>query len=411
MTAVKRRSPGEGGAFPYQTRGGEKWCWKATITLASGATRPVMRRGYATKKEALAAMREAQAASDKSGFTEPSKQLAGDYLSVWLDGLRLAPSTVASYRKNVRLHIAPYIGDVPLASLTSARLTKLYNDLEKSGRRDGRGERTGEPLSARTVRYVHTILGAALGAAVEAEPPLLTRNPAVKAKPPTAKEAQPPEMHPWTAAQLRAFLVWSEGSSGLHAAWWTLAYTGMRRGELLALRWRDIDLHEGTISVRRSAGVVRNKGEGAEIREGTTKTNKPRVVDLDPATVAVLRAWRKDRASLTLSLVRDDALAFADLEGRFLHPERFSRTFQNTLRRCRRDLGEGAPPEIRLHDLRHTHATILLADLRENMRVVSERLGHASVTVTLTVYSHVMPGNQREAAGRFASHMEKKEAA
>jgi hypothetical protein len=89
-------------------------------------------------------------------------------------------------------------------------------------------------------------------------------------------------MHPWTAAQLRAFLDWSAAASPLHAAWHVLAYTGMRRGELLALRWRDISLAEGTISIRRSAGIVRNKGEGVQIREGTTKTNKPRMIDIDP---------------------------------------------------------------------------------------------------------------------------------
>ena len=141
--------------------------------------------------------------------------------------------------------------------------------------------------------------------------------------------------------------------------------------------------------------MVRNKGEGAEITEGTTKTNKPRVIDIDPVTVGVLKGWRSARAGLALVLARDDALVFGDITGRHLHPERFRRTFKTTLAECRRQLGETAPPEIRLHDLRYTHATILLADLRENIKVVSERLGHASVTVTLTVYSHVMPGNLR----------------
>ena len=233
-----------------------------------------------------------------------------------------------------------------------------------------------------------------------AEPPLLLRNPAAKAKPPTAKEAAPPEMHPWSAGQLSAFLAWSASASPLHAAWYLLAMTGMRRGELLGLRWRDIDLDAGTISVRRSVGVVRVKGEKPEIREGPTKTGKPRVIDIDPATVAVLRAWKRERGSLALALARDDALAFSDLEGTYLHPERFSRTFKNTLTRYRKALGDAAPPEIRLHDLRHTHAT--LQD-REPIKTVSERLGHASVTITLTVYGHVMPGDQKRAAGRFAA--------
>ena len=119
------------------------------------------------------------------------------------------------------------------------------------------------------------------------------------------------------------------------------------------------------------------------------------MIDIEPVTVGVLKGWRSARAGLALVLARDDALVFGDINGRHLHPERFSRTFKTTLAKCRRQLGETAPPEIRLHDLRYTHATILLADLRENIKVVSERLGHASVTVTLTVYSHVMPGNPR----------------
>ncbi len=149
----------------------------------------------------------------------------------------------------------PYIGTMPLASLTSARLTALYRELEESGHRNHKGERTGKPLSARTVRGVATMLGAAL----DDEVPLLTRNPAVKAKPPTAKEAnaKAPEMHPWTAEQLRRFLGWARENSRVYAAWYLPAYTGMRRGELLALRWRDIDLDAATISIRRSVGIAR----------------------------------------------------------------------------------------------------------------------------------------------------------
>jgi integrase len=105
---------------------------------------------------------------------------------------------------------------------------------------------------------------------------------------------------------------------------------------------------------------------------------------------------------LALQLARDDALVFGDIQGGFRHPERFSRTFKNELKRCAKALGEAAPPVIRLHDLRHTHATILLAD-REPINTVSERLGHSSVTITLTVYGHVMPGDQKRAADRFTA--------
>ena len=324
---TKRRSPGEGGAYKYKIRTtvgpddkGVRWYWKAVVRQPDGTTRQKVVRGFETKKAAQDAMREALLASSKGGYAEPSRQPFGAYLATWLDGLRLAPATVASYRKNVRLHVAPRNGAVPLASVTPARLNALYRELERGGRAD---HRAGEGLSARTVRYIHTIISAALRDAVNDD--LLPRNPAAKASPPTAKQAVSPEMQPWTAGQLAAFLGWAREHSELYPAWHVLAMTGMRRGELLALRWRDIDLPAGTIAVRRSAGVVRNAGQGAEIREGSTKTGQSRVIDIDAGTVAVLRAHRKDRGTLALALARDDSVVFGDLEGGCRHPERFSR--------------------------------------------------------------------------------------
>lgn len=156
-------------------------------------------------------------------------------------------------------------------------------------------------------------------------------------------------MRPWTAAQLAAFLGWSRQHSDLHAGWHVLAMTGMRRGELLAMRWRDADLDAGTVSVRRSVGVVKTKGQHEQIIEGPTKTAKPRVIDLDPGTVAVLRVWKRERGGMALQLARDDALVFGNHEGVFRHPE----TFTKSVARCRRELGEDVIPAIRLHDLRH----------------------------------------------------------
>jgi integrase len=135
---------------------------------------------------------------------------------------------------------------------------------------------------------------------------------------------------------------------------------------------------------------------------GGTKSGKPRVIDLDPATVALLRAYRKERGSLALQLARDDALVFGTIEGGHRNPETVSRQFRADVARCRQAVGEDVLPVIRLHDLRHTHATaLLLAGVP--VHVVSQRLGHASPVITLGVYAHVMPGSQRQAAELFAS--------
>lgn len=391
-----RRKPGEGGAYAYKTAKGTRYYYKCTVTKPDGTKEPIVRRGFLTETAAFKAMREALVKSDRQEWIDPSKQPLGAYLDEWADGLRLAPSTVASYRKNIRLHLAPYVGTVALASLTTARINTLYRALETRGRSD---HKAGEGLSPRTVRYIHTILRAALQAAVNSD--RLAKNPADRANPPTAKQAKAPEMHPWTARQLRAFLDWSKDGSQLHAAWHVLAMTGMRRGELLALRWRDVDLDAGTIRIRRSVGVVRVKGEVMQVREGDTKTAKPRVVDIDEGTAAILKAHKRERGGLALQLARDGALVFGDIEGEHRHPERFSRTFKEHLTRCRKQIGEDLPM-IRLHDLRHTHATLLLAK-GVPLKVVSERLGHASATITLTVYAHVLPGNQKDAADTFAA--------
>jgi integrase len=404
----RRRSPGEGSVWPYRTKGGQQRYAIGYVTeLPDGTSKSVTRRRgpngekWTTERDAKKALRSVLAAADKGEHVDPSRQQLGAYLGEWLDGLRLAPSTVASYRKNVRLHITPYLGSVPLASLTTARIDALYRQLERGGRAD---YREGEGLSPRTVRYIHTILSAGLGAAVRSH--RLARNPATTATPPSAKQARAPEMHPWDAVQLATFLGWSAGHSQHHAAWTLLAMTGMRRGEALALRWRDVNLDAGTVSVRRSAGVVRVKGEGAGVVEGDTKSGKPRVIDLDASTVAELRAHRRARGAVHLNHVRDDALVFGDHEGRHLHPERFTRTFRAEVERCRKAAGQGKLPVIRLHDLRHTHATLLLAN-REPVKTVSERLGHASATITMQVYAHVLPGSQREAAELFAALVER----
>jgi integrase len=336
--------------------------------------------------------------SKKRTWTEPSKQPFGEYLVTHLDGLRLAPSTLTSYRRNVRTHVLDYpIASVPLASVTSAMLTAHYRKLEASGLRGAKGERTGRPISARSVRYLHSIVSAALKAAVPAQIP---SNPAALASPPTAKQARAPEMLCWSAAELGQFLRWSAEHGNLHVAWHVLAMTGMRRGELLGLRRRDLDLDGGKITIRRSAVPVREHGQHWAIAEGPPKSGKPRVVAIDPATVALLRSWKRDRGQLALALARPDSIVLGDLDGNHVSPERITRNFGQALARCRKvhpDL-----PVITLHGLRHTHVSIQLAS-GVPVKTVSARVGHSSPLVTMSVYAHLLEGDDEAAAQSFAA--------
>jgi integrase len=327
---------------------------------------------------ALEWLGDAQSAGRKGEYVEPSRQRFGDFGAEVIDGLRISPQTRASYRKNWRLHVMEYpIAQVPLSQLTGTRLTSHYRQLEQSGRKD---HRSGEGLSARTVRYLSTIVHKVLGQAVRVG--LVRTNPADAATPPTAREAKAPDMSCWSAAELAVFLGWAEGASANYTLWHTLAMTGMRRGESLALRWRDVDLDAATVSVRWSAGMVRNAGEGAEVLEGSTKTNKPRVVDLDDQAAAVLRAWKRERGAMAFQLATPDALVFGDIEGRHRNPEHVSRQFVRDVERC------GQVPMTRLHDLRHCHATLL------------QRRGVASDASFGSSREHALPAAQRMALWR-----------
>lgn len=391
---MTRRKPGEGSARAYATAAGERWLIVYGVRdQVTGARKQKLVRGFPNEKAALKALRERVVESAKPTYVEPTRQLTGPYLDAWLDGLRNEPSTVASYRKNVRLHLKPRLERVPLSSLTGTAITALYRELESSGRKDGREG----GLSARTVRYIHTILHRALGDAVHDG--LLPLNPADRAKPPTAKQAVSPEMTVWNEGQLRAYLDAISGHE-MHAAWLVLAMTGMRRGEILALRWGDVDFDAGTISIRRSVSLIRGLGEGHRLHVGPPKNGKARVIDVDPQTMTTLRQHRTRRAELGLHLAKETALVVGDHNGELRQPDHFSRTWRTVTARAVSTVD--GMPMIRLHDLRHTHATLLLK-AGVPVKVVSERLGHAGPQITLQTYQHVLPGMQRDAADKLAA--------
>ena len=238
--------------------------------------------------------------------------------------------------------------------------------------------------------------GARTGRRGGLEPPdrkgSIIRNVAALADPPKLSSAKKRAMRVWDADQLRAFLSGIQ-QHRLYPAYYLAANTGMRRGEVLGLRWRDVDLDARRLSVHQALISVAYSLQIADVKTGSSR----RTIDLDPRTIAVLRSWRKRQLEERLALGElheDLGLVFARPEGAPIHPDLFSKTFD------RMALRSGLPV-IRLHDLRHSHASLLLKS-RVPVKVVSERLGHATPAFTMTVYQHVLPGMQAEAATTFA---------
>lgn len=354
--------------------------------------------GYKTRKDAERALTEIVSRLDQGTYVVPTKMTLREFVETeFLPAIRpeIRPATFHSYERNLRLHVLPTLGDRKLTDVDAASLSALYGRLLLNGRRD---QKAGSGLSQRSVAYVATIISKVYRQAVEWD--RIARNPAERARPPkaSANESQRSTMVTWTGAEVARFLAACEKVQDRHyPAWLMLATTGMRRGELLGLRWSDVDLETGGASIRQTVIVVVVDGHHT-VQFGTPKTERGRrLIALDSHTVTALRAWRRVQAKERLQLgplYADHDLVFAAPDGAPLHPERFSRTF------ALRVTKHGMRP-LRLHDLRHTHATLALQQ-GVHPRVVQERLGHANVGITLGTYSHVNPAMDASAAETIA---------
>ncbi|HVE91931.1 MAG TPA: tyrosine-type recombinase/integrase [Actinomycetota bacterium] len=339
--------------------------------------------GFPSRKAARDRLNEILVELRKGTYQRPTGLTVEAYLAdEWLPFKRtqVRPTTFDSYEGIMRCHVVPRLGSRRLVDVTPRDLERLYEELRAGG------------LSPRSVQYVHVLVRGAFRRAVERGQ--LARNPADVVRPARATGAgDRKEMRTWSAELVRAFLTFVQ-EDRLSPLWHMAFHTGMRRGELLGLRWEDVDLEARKLSIRQQLVA----SCGYEVRVHAPKTGRSRQIWLDTQTAAVLKRWKARQAAERLewgSAWNDSGLVFTREDGRYHHPDRISKVFE-------RLTAAAGLPRIRLHDARHTHATLLL-QAGTHVKVVAERLGHSSIVVTMDTYSHAIPSMEAEAADRVAA--------
>jgi len=312
-------------------------------------------------------------------YIEATKQTVAEFLDEWLAFIKpsVAPKTHERYSEILQKGVAPLIGDVTLAKLKTDRIDAAFSKALSTGRRDGKGG-----LSPRTVHHMRRVLIKALNQAVTWD--RLVKNPALAT---TAPKVERKQMLAYDAAQTAALLE-AMRPTRMFVPVVLAVLCGLRRGEILALRWRDIDLTGKSISVTRSAEQTK---EGIRYKE--TKSGRSRTVALSNGTVEDLKSHRARQAEELLRLgirPHEDSFVVAQYDGRPLQPRSLTHEWMRLIKKT-------ALPRIRFHDLRHTHASQMLA-AGVHPKIASERLGHSTIGITLDLYSHVMPGMQADAA-------------
>lgn len=358
-------------------------------TGTDGGRRRRSRAGLRTLSEAKAVLHDLQQRRALGVSTTTERETVGDYLPRWLEGLRVKPTTLANYATCVNRYLVPALGNVRLRDLQPEHLDGLYRKLE----REGKGENVG--LAPKTVRHVHTAVRKALQDAVERG--RLGRNVADLAHPPTQRQARSHNARSkaWTVEELGVFLAAIRGDR-LGALWILTASTGLRRAEVVGLQWDALDLDDGTANIFRTV----TEAAGKVIASDSTKTDaSQRRIALDRETVRVLKAHRKTQTTERLAVgplwLGDGLSVFTRTDGLPLRPSDVSHAFTKVVR----TLGL---PEVGVHGLRHTYATLAIrAGIPAH--IVSKRLGHANVGITMTVYAHAFPSDDRDAAERAAA--------
>lgn len=372
-----RAGNGEGTVYPQKRNGKPTGKWVAEITIG---WHPTGKRKYArairnTRKEAAAWLAQQRASRETGTLAEPNAETVASFMRRWIGTTavhEVKARTIQLYREMLDYYIAPAIGHVPLQKLSPQQIAQLYHERLQAG------------LSPRTVQIIHAVLRRALQQALRWN--LIPRNPVDLVKRPRAER---PEIATRTPDQVIRFLE-AAREDRLHALYTLAATIGLRLGEVLGLRWDDVDLEAGTLTVSQTLGRV-----GNTLTFDTPKTRASRrTIDLPAVAVQSLRRWRREQAAERLRLGEAWAhpeLVFTTGVGTPLNPSNVrNRSFHAILERA-------GLPRIRFHDLRHSAATMMLSQ-GVPPRVLQDVLGHSDIRMTLGTYSHVLLEQKKAAA-------------
>lgn len=368
---------------------GKGWSYVLRVPdPVTGKTKPQWVGGFDSEKSAKLARDKARVLLATDTYVSPIKVTLGEYLTSWIEDVhasQLKPTTLYDYKRVINAYLIPGLGSIKLQDLRPSHIQAFYSDLLTVP------NKSGKPLSPRTVEKTGAVLRKALNYAVNTDG-VLNGNPAVKVPTPKGSGSIPT---PWSLSELMTFLETAQ-SHRLFFYFRLSAFTGARRGELLALRWSDFD---GTsIQIKKS----RTKAGNEVVEQNSTKggTNGQRRVPLDPETIELFKAHKKRQLEEATKLMglgawNNTGYIFVREDGLPIDLHTPTHVFIKLSKRA------GLRP-IRLHDLRHLHATELLR-LGEPLHVVAQRLGHRDAMVTATVYAHVTDQQAETASGRFAN--------
>ncbi len=368
----KRRGHGEGSI--YQLPNGK---YRGVVDL--GWANGKRQRKYitrATRAEVVKELRKLTELAESGRLSTRRVPTVAQWMETYfaeVAAAKVRPSTLHRYREEVEHHIAPHLGRHRLDRLTPIHLTAFYRDRL-------------QVLSPSSVRRLHANLRRALNVAVRWQ--LIQVNPASLVDAPSLTHT---EVNPYTVAEARVFLKAIRGMR-LEARWLIAVTLGLRQGEALGLRWEDVDLTAGTLRVR--AQLQRDPSTGELVRVDTKTARSRRTLPIPPSVLLALREHRErqDRERRDADSWADPGWVFATRLGTPVHPRNDYRSFREIIR-------QAGLRQVRLHDLRHTAASVLLAQ-GVPARVVMEILGHSQISVTLNTYAHVAPEIAREAAQR-----------